>query len=129
MLISLMKSKIHRAIVSDANLDYVGSVTIDEDLMDAADIFENEKVKIVDNNNGNRFVTYVIKGERGSGMICINGAASRLVHKGDTIIIMAFGLVEREEAKEIKPKVVFVDGNNKVIKVKNFEEHGQKGAK
>lgn len=80
MFITLMKSKIHRATVTEANLDYVGSITIDEDLMEAADIMENEKVQVVDNNNGNRFETYVIKGERGSGMICLNGAAARLVH-------------------------------------------------
>jgi len=82
MFITLMKSKIHRATVTEANLDYVGSITIDEDLMEAADIMENEKVQVVDNNNGNRFETYVIKGERGSGMICLNGAAARLVHRG-----------------------------------------------
>ncbi|MFA6308433.1 MAG: aspartate 1-decarboxylase [Clostridia bacterium] len=126
MFITLMKSKIHRATVSEANLDYVGSVTIDEDLMDAAGIHDNEKVQIVDNNNGSRFETYVIKGERGSGMICINGAAARQVYEGDTIIIMAFGLFDEKEAKTSKPKVVFVDENNKVVKIKSFEEHGHK---
>lgn len=125
MFINLMKSKIHRATVSEANLEYVGSVTIDEDLMDAAGIYENEKVQIVDNNNGNRFETYVIKGTRGSGLICINGAAARLAYKGDSIIIMAFGMFDRDEAESFKPKVVFVDGNNKITGIKDGEKHGE----
>jgi len=104
MFITLMKSKIHRATVTEANLDYVGSITIDEDLMEAADIMENEKVQVVDNNNGNRFETYVIKGERGSGMICLNGAAARLVHPGDLIIIISYGIFDREEAKTFNRK-------------------------
>jgi aspartate 1-decarboxylase len=125
MFITLMKSKIHRARVTEANLDYVGSITIDEDLMDQADICLNEKVQIVDNNNGNRFETYVIPGERGSGMICLNGAAARLVHPGDIIIIISYGMFDKNEAKSFKPKIVFVDKNNKVEEIKNIEQHGQ----
>jgi len=125
MFITLMKSKIHRAVVTEANLDYVGSITIDEDLMDASDIIENEKVQIVDNNNGNRFETYVIKGERGSGMICLNGAAARLVHPGDIIIIISYGIFDKEEAKSFNPKIVFVDEKNRIIEVKDREMHGE----
>ncbi len=107
MLIERLKSKIHRATVTEANLQYVGSVTIDENLMDAAGIIEGEKVAIVNNNNGARFETYVIKGERASGSICINGAAARLVSVGDIVIIIAYGLMDFEEAKDFEPKVVF----------------------
>lgn len=114
MLLNMLKSKIHRATVTEANLNYVGSITIDEDLMDAADLLENERVQIVNINNGKRFDTYVIKGKRGKGDICLNGAAARLVHPGDKIIIMAYCFVEYSEAKSIKPKVVLVDDNNKV---------------
>lgn len=126
MLITVMKSKIHRAKVTEANLNYVGSITIDEDLMDAADIIENEKVQIVNNNNGNRFETYVIPGPRGSGMICLNGAAARLVHPGDIIIVIAYGMLDREEARSFRPKIVFVDDSNKAMKIGNKEIHGQK---
>ncbi|NLL05471.1 MAG: aspartate 1-decarboxylase [Clostridiaceae bacterium] len=125
MFINLMKSKIHRARVTESNLNYVGSITIDEDLMDMADLMKNEKVQIVNNNNGNRFETYVIPGERGSGMICLNGAAARLVHPGDVIIIISYGLFERKEAKEYNPKIVFVDENNKVVEIKGEEKHGE----
>ena len=125
MFVHLMKSKIHRAIVTEANLNYVGSITIDEDLMDAADLMKNEKVQIVNNNNGNRFETYVIPGERGSGMICLNGAAARLVHPGDVIIIMSYGLFEKNEAKEFNPRIVFVDENNKIVEIKGEEKHGE----
>lgn len=125
MFINLMKSKIHRARVTEANLNYVGSITIDEDLMDTADLMKNEKVQIVNNNNGNRFETYVIPGERGSGIICLNGAAARLVHPGDVIIIISYGLFERKEAKEFNPKIVFVDENNKVMEIKAEEKHGE----
>jgi aspartate 1-decarboxylase len=118
MYISIMKSKIHRARVTDANLNYTGSITIDEELMEAADIVENEKVQVVNNNNGARFETYVIKGERGSGTICLNGAASRLVQKGDVIIIISYCHVKKEEEKNIKPKVIFVDENNKITESK-----------
>ena len=109
MLIEVVKSKIHRATVTQADLNYVGSITIDEDLMDAANIIANEKVHIVDNNNGERFETYVIKGERGSGVICINGAAARKVQPGDIVIIMSYATMDFEEAKLFKPSVVFPD--------------------
>jgi aspartate 1-decarboxylase len=109
MLIEVVKSKIHRATVTEANLNYVGSITIDEDLMNAANIIENEKVHIVDNNNGERFETYVIKGERGSGVICLNGAAARKVQPGDIVIIMSYAIMDFEEAKQFKPSVVFPD--------------------
>jgi aspartate 1-decarboxylase len=115
MLIHVLKSKIHRAKVTQAELNYVGSITIDEDLLDASGIIENEKVQIVDINNGERFETYAIKGERGSGMICLNGAAARLVQVGDVIIIMSYAIMEMEEAKQHKPKVVFPDAHNKLI--------------
>lgn len=116
MLIEVLKSKIHRVTVTQANLDYIGSITIDEDLMDAAGIIANEKVAIADNNNGNRFETYVIKGERGSGVICLNGAAARLVNPGDIIIIMSYALLDFEEAKTFSPKIVFPDTKtNKIV--------------
>lgn len=116
MLVHVVKSKIHRATVTEANLNYIGSITIDEDLMDAANIIANEKVSIVNNNNGERFETYVITGERGSGMICLNGAAARLVQPGDIVIIMAFTMMEMEEAKTFKPAVIFPDtATNKII--------------
>lgn len=126
MFLTLMKSKIHRAVVTEANLNYVGSITIDEDLMDKAELMHNEKVQIVNNNNGKRFETYIIPGERGSGTICLNGAAARLVHPGDIIIIMAFALFEKEEAKTFKPTIVLLDENNTVNLVKNEEIHGMK---
>ncbi|TYQ15569.1 UNVERIFIED_CONTAM: L-aspartate 1-decarboxylase [Acetivibrio alkalicellulosi] len=127
MFITMLKSKIHRAKVTEANLDYVGSITIDEDLMDAADIFENEKVQVVNNNNGNRFETYVIPGKRGSGVICLNGAAARLVHPGDIVIIISYVLIERDKAKNYTPKIVFLDNTNRTVEVKNKEEHGKLG--
>ncbi|MDR2853688.1 MAG: aspartate 1-decarboxylase [Prevotellaceae bacterium] len=116
MLITLLKSKIHRVSVTDANLNYVGSITIDEDLMDAANILEYEQVSIVDNNNGERFETYVIKGKRGSGTICLNGAAARRVQQGDIVIIMTYATMTPEEAKTFKPTIVFPDTKtNKLI--------------
>lgn len=115
MMIEVLKSKLHCVQVTQANLHYMGSITIDEDLMDAAEMVEGQKVQIVDNNNGERFETYIIKGERGSGCICLNGAAARKVVVGDTLIIIAYALVDFEEAKTIKPKVVF-PVNNKVEK-------------
>ncbi len=115
-MIEVMKSKIHRARVTQAELNYVGSITIDEDLMDEADIIANEKVQIVNNNNGARLETYVIPGERGSGTICLNGAAARLVQVGDIVIIISYALMDKEEAKSYKPKVVFPDENNRLIK-------------
>jgi aspartate 1-decarboxylase len=125
MFVTLMKSKIHRARVTEANLNYVGSITLDEDLMDAADILTNEKVQIVNNNNGNRFETYVIPGERGSGMVCLNGAAARLVHPGDIIIIITYGMFDRNEAGKFNPKILFVDDSNKIVEMKDKEQHGQ----
>ena len=116
MLIEVMKSKIHCARVTEANLNYMGSITIDEDLMDAANLIAGEKVHIVDNNNGERFETYVIKGERGSGCICLNGAAARKVQVNDIVIIMSYALMDFEEAKSFKPAVVFPDSNtNKLV--------------
>lgn len=115
--IQLLKSKIHRVTVTEANLEYIGSITIDRDLMDAAGIFPGERVFIVDNNNGERFDTYAIEGPRGSGMICLNGAAARKVHTGDIVIIMAYALMTPEEAESWKPKVVFPDtATNKLVK-------------
>lgn len=125
MTVTMLKAKIHRATVVQAELDYVGSITVDEDLLDASGILEYEKVQIVDINNGNRFETYTICGERGSGMICLNGAAARCVSVGDKIILMAYGNYEPEEAKKQKPTVVFVDDKNKITRVTNYEKHGQ----
>jgi aspartate 1-decarboxylase len=116
MIIEILKSKIHRVKVTQAELNYVGSITIDEDLMDAAQIIANEKVQIVNNNNGARFETYVIKGERGTGMVCLNGATARLVQVGDILIIMSFGSLPVEEAKNYKPVLVFPDDNNHLLK-------------
>lgn len=117
MNVEMIKSKIHRVTVTEARLDYIGSITIDEDLLDAANILVGERVYIVDNNNGERFDTYTIAGERGSGMICLNGAAARKVHPGDIIIIMAYASMPYEEARTFKPTVVFPDTNtNKLIK-------------
>ena len=127
MLVTLMKSKIHRARVTDANLNYVGSITIDEELMEKADIVRNEKVQVVNNNNGNRFETYVIPGEKGSGTICLNGAAARLVHPGDIIIILSYAIFEKKEALEFKPRIIFLDDKNKVNMIKTEEEHGNIG--
>ena len=112
MLIQRFKSKIHRATVTQADLNYVGSITIDEDLMDAAILQEGERVQIVNNNNGARLETYVIKGERGSGVICLNGAAARKVAVGDIVIIISYGFMSLKEAKKHKPALVFPDGNN-----------------
>ncbi|MBP3552435.1 MAG: aspartate 1-decarboxylase [Bacteroidaceae bacterium] len=109
MLIEVLKSKLHCVHVTEANLNYMGSITIDEDLMDAANLIAGEKVHIVNNNNGARFVTYIIKGERGSGCICLNGAAARLVQVGDVVIIMSYAQMDFEEAKTFKPTVVFPD--------------------
>lgn len=111
MYIEVLKSKLHRVKVTQANLNYIGSITIDEDLMDAANLIAGEKVQIMDNDNGERFETYVIKGERGSGCICINGAAARRVVVGDTIIIVSYALMDFEEAKTFKPSVVFPENN------------------
>ena len=116
MLIEVMKSKIHCARVTEANLNYMGSITIDEDLMDAANLIAGEKVAIVNNNNGERFETYIIKGERGSGCICLNGAAARKVQVGDIVIIMSYALMDFEEAKCFQPSVIFPDSaTNKLV--------------
>mgnify|MGYP003215093919 FL=1 len=111
MLIEVLKSKIHCARVTEANLHYMGSITIDEDLMDAAGLIAGERVFIVNNNNGERMDTYIIKGERGSGCICLNGAAARKVQVGDIVIIMAYATMDFEEAKNFKPKIIFHDSN------------------
>ena len=116
MMIEVLKSKIHCVTVTEANLNYMGSITIDEDIMDAANMIAGEKVQIVDNNNGERFETYIIKGERGSGCICLNGAAARKVQVGDVVIIMSYALVDFEEAKTFKPTVIFPDTvTNKIV--------------
>jgi aspartate 1-decarboxylase len=115
MIIEVLKSKIHRAKVTQAELNYVGSITIDEDLIDAANMIANEKVQIVNNNNGARFETYVIRGERGSGTICLNGAAARMAQVGDIVIIMSFAHMEMEEARKYQPVTVFPDEDNKLI--------------
>jgi aspartate 1-decarboxylase len=118
MQVEVVKSKIHRVTVTEANLDYIGSITIDEDLMDAANIIRGERVYIVDNNNGERFDTYTIPGERGSGVICLNGAAARKVQKGDIVIIMSYASMPIEEARVFKPSVVFPDtATNRLVDV------------
>jgi aspartate 1-decarboxylase len=113
MLLNILKSKIHRVKVTEANLDYIGSITIDEALMEAANIYPGERVQVVDNDNGARLETYVIAGKRGSGCICMNGAAAHLIHVGDTIIIMAYAMMTPEEVKDFKPSIVFP--NNKML--------------
>ena len=122
MRLNMLKGKIHRATVKQAALDYVGSITIDVDLLEASGIIEYEKVQIVDVNNGARFETYAIAGERGSGMICLNGAAARCVQPNDKIIIMCYCDMDEEEAKAHKPKV---DDENKISRITNYEKHGQ----
>ena len=125
MTISVLKSKIHRATVTEADLNYVGSITVDENLLDKSGITEYQKVQIVNINNGERFETYTIAGERGSGIICLNGAAARCVQKGDKIIIMAYADMTPEEAKEHSPVVLFVDDDNKILKITDYEKHGR----
>ncbi|MDE5582945.1 MAG: aspartate 1-decarboxylase [Ruminococcus sp.] len=125
MKISVLKSKIHRAVITQAELDYIGSITIDEDLMDEAGIFEYEHVHIVNVNSGSRIETYVIAGERGSGVICLNGAAARSGQKGDCIIIMAYAEMSPEELGENPPKVVFVDEKNRALRTARYEKHGK----
>ena len=125
MQLTMLKAKIHRAIVKQAELNYVGSITIDPKLMEAAGILEYEQVQIVDVENGNRFETYTIDGEPGSGMICLNGAAARQVQVGDHVIIMAYCQMDAKEAADHKPKVVFVDEENHISRVSNYEKHGQ----
>lgn len=121
----MFKGKIHRATVTAAKLNYVGSITIDGILLETSGILEGEKVQVVNINNGERLETYTIKGERGSGIICLNGAAARLAQKGDKVIIIAYGIMDEDEAKSFEPKVVVVDENNQIGKVKNKEVHGE----
>ena len=125
MTVTMLKGKIHRAVVKQAELNYVGSITIDPKLMEAVGILEYEQVQIVDVENGNRFETYTIDGEPGSGMICLNGAAARQVQVGDHVIIMAYCQMDAKEAADHKPKVVFVDEENHISRVSNYEKHGQ----
>ena len=125
MQLNMLKGKIHRATVVQAELDYVGSITIDEDLMEASGILEYEKIQIVDVNNGQRFETYVIAGEAGSGMICLNGAAARCVSVGDKVILMAYAQLTPEEVRNgYAPQVVFVDEENKIVRTTTYEKHG-----
>ena len=125
MTVTMLKGKIHRAVVQQAAVDYVGSITVDPELMEAAGIYEYEKVQIVDVENGSRFETYTIAGEPGSGRICLNGAAARMVQVKDHIIIMAYCEMTPEEAKNHKPSVVFVDENNHVERITSYEKHGR----
>lgn len=125
MRLTLLKSKIHRATVTEARLDYVGSITIDRELMRSAEILEYEKVQIVDINNGSRLETYVIPGEAQSGVICLNGAAARYVQPGDKIIIMSYADMEREEAIHHRPTVVFVNDDNSIKEITQYEIHGE----
>lgn len=125
MKINMLKAKIHRVRVTQAALDYVGSITIDSELLEASGILEYEKVAIVDINNGERFETYVIAGEPGTGIICLNGAAARCVQVNDMIIIMSYGQIDLEEASEHRPQVVFVDDYNRITRVTEYEQHGK----
>ncbi|APH13906.1 aspartate 1-decarboxylase [Clostridium sporogenes] len=125
MTITMLKSKIHRATITEANLNYVGSITIDKNLMDKANILEYEKVQIVDIDNGSRFETYVIAGEKNSGVICLNGAAARMVQKDDKVIIMSYCDLTIDEAKKFNPTVLFVDNTNSIEKLTNYERHGE----
>lgn len=125
MTITILKSKIHRATVTQAELDYVGSITIDSELMEKSGIIEYQRVQVVDINNGNRLETYVIAGERGSGIICLNGAAARCVKVGDKVIIMAYADVSPEEAADNPPTVLFVDDKNKIQRITRYEKHGK----
>ena len=125
MILTMLKAKIHRATVTESNLNYVGSITIDRDLMEASGILEYEKVSVVDIDNGSRFDTYVIEGDCGSGVICVNGAAARLVQPGDKVIILAYCQIDAEEAENHSPKIVFVGSGNKILEIKSSEEQGE----
>ncbi len=125
MTVTMLKGKIHRAVVTQAELNYVGSITIDAQLLTAAGILEYEQVQVVDINNGNRFETYTIAGESGSGVVCLNGAAARCVSVGDKVIIMAYCQLDQQEASQHHPNVVFVDEKNSISKVTEYEQHGQ----
>ncbi|KJS23663.1 MAG: hypothetical protein VR72_00125 [Clostridiaceae bacterium BRH_c20a] len=124
----MFKGKIHKARVTEANLNYVGSITVDQDLLDAAGILPNEKVQVVNNNNGARLETYTIPGERGSGVVCLNGAAARLVHPGDIVIIISYTWLDEKEARQHKPKVILVDENNKIAAMIDEEKPGKSSA-
>ncbi len=117
----ILKGKIHRAIVTEANLDYVGSITVDENLLKAADILNHEKVQVMDITNGSRLETYAIAGPAGSGVICVNGAAAHLVHKGDKVIVLSYVLVDDEEVKKLVPKIVHVDEKNHIVDVEDYK--------
>ncbi|GAK04783.1 aspartate 1-decarboxylase [Geomicrobium sp. JCM 19037] len=117
----MMKAKLHQAVVTEANLNYVGSITIDEDLLDAVDLMENEKVQVVNNNNGARLETYIIAGERGSGVVCLNGAAARLVQPGDTVIIIGYAVVHEQELSAFQPRVAIMNANNEIIEMMGTE--------
>lgn len=125
MILTMLKGKIHRATVKQAEVDYIGSITIDSELMEAAGILEYEKVQVADVNNGKRLETYVIAGEPGSGMICLNGAAAHYVEVGDKVIIMCYAQVDEREATQMKPRVVFVDDDNKASRITRYEKHGR----
>ncbi|WP_378955284.1 aspartate 1-decarboxylase [Pelosinus sp. sgz500959] len=125
MFITCLKGKLHCATVTEANLNYMGSITIDETLLKASGIIPNEKVQIVNNNNGSRFETYVIKGEKDSGVICLNGAAARKVQPGDKVIIIAYAIMTEEEGRNFTPRVVMVDGDNKIAEIRCKETHGE----
>ncbi len=124
MLVNMLKGKIHRATVTQAELNYVGSITVDEELLEASGIHEYELVQVVNINNGSRFETYTIAGEKGSGVICLNGAAARQAQTGDKIIIMAYAVMTEEEIKKYPPNIVFVDDENKIVKKTTYEKHG-----
>lgn len=123
MFRTMMKAKLHRATVTEANLNYIGSITIDEDLLDLVDMLPNELVQIVNNNNGARLETYIIPGPRGSGVVCLNGAAARLVHVGDTVIIISYAMMTDEEARKHKPKVAILGENNRPVNTMEQEPH------
>lgn len=127
MLLTMFKGKIHRATVTQAELNYMGSITIDQDLLDAAGILPGERVQIVNNNNGARLETYTIAGKRNSGVICLNGAAARLAQVGDIVIIMAYAMMSEEEAKSFEPKVVMLDKENKIMRLRERELAGEVG--
>ena len=125
MMLTMLKGKIHRATVKQAEVDYIGSITIDSELMEAAGILEYEKVQVADVNNGKRLETYVIAGEPGSGMICLNGAAAHYGEEGDKVIIMCYAQVDEREAAQMTPRVVFVDDDNKASRITRYEKHGR----
>ena len=125
MMLTMLKGKIHRATVKQAEVDYIGSITLDSELMEAAGMLEYEKVQVADVNNGKRLETYVIAGEPGSGMICLNGAAAHYVEVGDKVIIMCYAQVDEREATQMKPRVVFVDDDNKASRITRYEKHGR----